>query len=276
MHGNKSNSLESFPYENWGPARKRLEYLKPHCQKEKLVLDAGCGTGWATCWLMKEGYRVISADLSDISLSKATNLLQSEDNRAMLVKSSLTHLPFQEDTFKTVFCFDVLEHIPNYQLAIVELSRVASRDGRIILTVPNKWGLYSIVNDCLSDRIYLPMRSLIKRLLKGQWSDYIEKRNRLVPPHVNFQTYRNWIQMLERGGLLLERSINLEFAGPILSKFGYMRTSRLSFIDTRLADYLPYFIASEWILICRKKKTLDSVRFSYGKNRESAFSEAIP
>ncbi len=78
MHQNELNLLESFPYEIWGPGRKCLRYLEPHCQKEKLVLDAGCGTGWASHWLMNEGYKVISVDLSDISLSKATNLLESK------------------------------------------------------------------------------------------------------------------------------------------------------------------------------------------------------
>ena len=46
-------------------------------------------------------------------------------------------LPFGDQTFETVFCLDVLEHLESIHDAFVELARVAAR--YMIVSLPNAW-----------------------------------------------------------------------------------------------------------------------------------------
>jgi len=48
-----------------------------------------------------------------------------------------TRLPFDDNSFETVFCIDVLEHLDNLHTIFEELARVSSSN--IIVSLPNCW-----------------------------------------------------------------------------------------------------------------------------------------
>jgi len=48
----------------------------------------------------------------------------------------ITQLTFDDQSFEAILCFDVLEHVPDYRLAISEFQRVLDFNGRLILTAP--------------------------------------------------------------------------------------------------------------------------------------------
>src|SRR5579862_4709113 len=68
------------------------------------VLDAGCGTGGTTIDLTEFG-PVTGVDFSSDALGYA----QSR-GLTCLVRGSIERLPFPDDTFDVVTCFDVLYH----------------------------------------------------------------------------------------------------------------------------------------------------------------------
>jgi SAM-dependent methyltransferase len=49
-------------------------------------------------------------------------------------------LPFRDDSFDTVVCFEVLEHVKDGAQLTSELARVVRPGGTVILTVPFLWG----------------------------------------------------------------------------------------------------------------------------------------
>lgn len=51
-------------------------------------------------------------------------------------KVDLQAIPFADDTFDTVICHNVLEHVPDDHKALTELARVLKPGGRALLTVP--------------------------------------------------------------------------------------------------------------------------------------------
>ncbi|WP_417910155.1 class I SAM-dependent methyltransferase [Candidatus Electronema sp. PJ] len=54
-------------------------------------------------------------------------------------KLDMSNMPeIQDGSFDTVLAFDVLEHVPNYIAALVEIRRILSPQGVAILTVPQK------------------------------------------------------------------------------------------------------------------------------------------
>lgn len=111
-----------------------------------VVLDLGCG----------EGRHVISAYIEadvqsvgvDLSLDdlKATRDkfrdFDQPDNEAKslsLSSANALQLPFADDTFDKVMCSEVLEHIPDYQAALVEIHRVLKPGGLFCASVPRRW-----------------------------------------------------------------------------------------------------------------------------------------
>jgi SAM-dependent methyltransferase len=48
----------------------------------------------------------------------------------------VTQLTFDDSSFEAVLCFDVLEHVPDYRVALKEFFRVLSSGGQLVLSVP--------------------------------------------------------------------------------------------------------------------------------------------
>ena len=56
-------------------------------------------------------------------------------------------LPFASESFDTVLCNQVLEHVPEPQQVMNELTRVLRGDGCLILTAPHIWELHEVPHD---------------------------------------------------------------------------------------------------------------------------------
>lgn len=63
-----------------------------------------------------------------------------EDTRNIDVFGDGLRLPFRDDSFDTVVCFEVLEHVKDGAQLTRELARVVRPGGTVILTVPFLWG----------------------------------------------------------------------------------------------------------------------------------------
>ncbi|RMG29914.1 MAG: class I SAM-dependent methyltransferase, partial [Methanobacteriota archaeon] len=101
---------------------KAIEPLvKEHCRGR--VLDAGAGRGAYRSLLESRADEYIGLD---VSASSAT-----------AVVGDAQRLPFADASFDTVFCSQVLEHVPEPWLALAEFRRVLKEDGTLILTVPH-------------------------------------------------------------------------------------------------------------------------------------------
>jgi SAM-dependent methyltransferase len=63
----------------------------------------------------------------------------------------VTQLTFPASSFDSILCFDVLEHVPEYKMALLEFRRVLSKGGYLILTVPfnfqQKTTVRAVIND---------------------------------------------------------------------------------------------------------------------------------
>lgn len=98
----------------------------------KNILDLGCGTGAMISELSGLGFQVLGLDGSEEALKYCRKRGLVNLKRADFNKS----LPCQGNTFDTVLCLDVLEHIEDDRGLLLEIKRVLKSDGRLILTVP--------------------------------------------------------------------------------------------------------------------------------------------
>ena len=107
------------------------------------ILDLGCGEGRHALNIYCEN-RVLSvgADLSADSLAVAAEKkrqLVSGKGRLQLLQTDGCCLPFADNSFDRVVCSEMLEHIPQYQKVLAEISRVLRDGGILCVSVPRYW-----------------------------------------------------------------------------------------------------------------------------------------
>lgn len=100
----------------------------------KRVLDAGCGNGRYSQFLLKNAdpdALVTGFDFSHKMLLRARQRLKSE--RVTHVAADLTRLPYADRSFDAVVCGWVLEHLPEPRMGLRELARVMQPGGKLLL-----------------------------------------------------------------------------------------------------------------------------------------------
>jgi ubiquinone/menaquinone biosynthesis C-methylase UbiE len=100
----------------------------------KRILDAGCGNGRYTRFLLRQAdpdALITGFDYSLGMLQRARQRLGSD--RATQVAADLTRLPYADASFDAVVCGWVLEHLPDPRPGLGELARVLQPGGMLLL-----------------------------------------------------------------------------------------------------------------------------------------------
>jgi 2-polyprenyl-3-methyl-5-hydroxy-6-metoxy-1,4-benzoquinol methylase len=102
------------------------------------VLDIGCGYGWFELFSLSKGVRSITGiEITERDLETAKHHLNSP--KVHLQVASAIELPFPDESFDTVVCWEVLEHIPpnTERQAFQEIRRVLRPEGHLYLSTPH-------------------------------------------------------------------------------------------------------------------------------------------
>lgn len=115
--------------------RKVLEILSFNHRKS--ILDVGTGIGILLPSLAELGEKIFAVDIHDF-LDDVRKMCYCENiqEKIFFNRASCTHLPFKDDSFNSIVCLSVLEHIVELEEAINELYRKLSVDGVLILGYP--------------------------------------------------------------------------------------------------------------------------------------------
>lgn len=115
------------------------EYIKVN-GSQITILDAGCGDGINLHGLArlasnnKWDIKITGLDYNPLRVERACKLTGISE----VIQGNLLQLPFENGSFDIILCNHVIEHIPEYELALQELARVTKPKGRLILAVPNE------------------------------------------------------------------------------------------------------------------------------------------
>jgi SAM-dependent methyltransferase len=120
-----------------------LDNNKPEMRGEKRVLSVGEGIGGLVPHLIDRGFNATGLDLwFDVrpeeipdALGKASMVYLLERYKRHLVAGSVLKIPFESNSFDTVFANALLNNLPEQQnlLAISEMVRVAKPGGQIVV-----------------------------------------------------------------------------------------------------------------------------------------------
>jgi SAM-dependent methyltransferase len=110
------------------------------------VLDVGCGGGRHSFEAYRRGADVVALDRDEGELAGVTAMFaaMAETGEAPPAATAQTvcgdalALPFPDESFDRVIAAEVLEHISSDRAAIVEIVRVLTPGGRVVVTVP-RW-----------------------------------------------------------------------------------------------------------------------------------------
>lgn len=120
--------------------RKRIALVRDVIQRYApaegfdVGLDTGCGDGENLVWLSDQVRELYASDYNLQRLGRAA----SKGHADRVVMADLTAYPAKDEAFDLVFCNHVLEHVPQIDRALGELHRILSRDGILIIGVPNE------------------------------------------------------------------------------------------------------------------------------------------
>lgn len=97
-------------------------------------LDAGCGEGFVAELILQKmpGLSLTGFDFNP----EAVAIAQAKNPLANFVTASIFELPFEDNSFDVVGCFEVLEHQRDPLPALAELTRVAKR--AVVISVPHE------------------------------------------------------------------------------------------------------------------------------------------
>jgi len=150
---------EDFESVHWGDMEiggprhiyreRRIVRFFQGCSGDRFALEAGCGSGTLSLKLVARGCQMVSIDLSRGFVNRLYEKVTSSglQDKLLIVRGSVTHLPLRQDLFDAVFSGEVLEHIPDDQGAVREYYRVLRSGGTCIITVPCNPRLWTIADN---------------------------------------------------------------------------------------------------------------------------------
>ena len=107
----------------WHQRRAFIKYVK---RIRGRVLDVGCG--WQPYRELLECDRYWGVELGPEVRPD--------------VRANVAQLPFRDEVFDGLVCTEVIEHVPDPQAVLDDISRVLAQDGAAYLTAPMSWCLH--------------------------------------------------------------------------------------------------------------------------------------
>ena len=155
--------------------------------RDRVVLDAGCGTGYFSAEARARGARVVALDIGP-------RLLQTARQKGVdhVVAADVARMAFADESFDVVISSECIEHTPSPRASVLEMTRVLRRGGILAVTCPNRtWRWSCTLANALGLRPYLGLENW-----PGWW------------------TLRAW---LAEGGIVVERHVGLHLFPFMLS-----------------------------------------------------------
>ena len=112
--------------------KRKLKMINGLMNHKGKILDIGCGTGDLLSVCEKDGWDIYGVEPS----KKAADLARSKVASSGSIVSDLNGLE-NNVTFDVITMWHVLEHVPNLMEYIEVLKNLLSKDGHLIVAVPN-------------------------------------------------------------------------------------------------------------------------------------------
>lgn len=115
------------------------------------LLDVGCGEGWSLSYFKERGWEVQGIDYSDFGCNKfnkkcINNLIVGD------IYDELKNIRAKNKIYDVIMLNHVLEHIPTPKDLILTLKELLSKNGILVISVPND---FSLIQNYALENIYI-------------------------------------------------------------------------------------------------------------------------
>ncbi len=100
------------------------------------ALDFGCGCGYGSNYLAREGFQVTGIDLSTEAIGLAEEYFQQPEIDFQCMDGR--QLELADDMFGNVVAIEILEHVQEPRACLLEIKRVIKPGGILVASVPNR------------------------------------------------------------------------------------------------------------------------------------------
>jgi 2-polyprenyl-3-methyl-5-hydroxy-6-metoxy-1,4-benzoquinol methylase len=103
--------------------------------QNKVVFDAGCGTGYGTFYLVTHGANIAyGIDIAEDAIRFAKKTYRNPNLK--FTQMSCENMNLKKQSFDVVFSSNVIEHLENYHAFLRSIKDVLKEDGTFILATP--------------------------------------------------------------------------------------------------------------------------------------------
>ena len=159
----------------------RLEYINKNFSLEKKsLLDFGCGGGILTESLYNKNNNIIGMDNNE----KLLEIANSHKGKKKIIYLHASKIDDFKDEFDGIFCFEVLEHVPNFKITLEKLLSKLKSGGTIFLSTINK-SLISFIKSIVMAEYVLNIvpkgtHSYEKFIMPSEINEILENNNCLI------------------------------------------------------------------------------------------------
>jgi SAM-dependent methyltransferase len=119
------------------PATNRLAVDATDVAPDAVVVDVGCGTGYALRRLaprVPRG-RLVGVDPTPrmLAIARERATADPDGHRIEFVEAPAERLPIETDAADVVLAFDVIDHVEDVAAALAEMARVLGPGGRLVV-----------------------------------------------------------------------------------------------------------------------------------------------
>lgn len=192
------NRLNEDSQKSYYTAMKNIEKIKKliniSFNKKTKVLVVGAGTGVEMVQLAKDGCQVygIEPDNQAVEILKLRAELKQIENEK-IVKGVAEKIPFKDNCFDFIYCWQVLEHVQDPEKSIKEMIRVTKLNGYIFIGFPD---YRQIVEPHY--KIYLPL--FLPKIFSRLWLK-LRRRNTAFFDSLQFVTSKKIRNILRKNNV---------------------------------------------------------------------------
>ena len=102
--------------------------------RKSFVLEIGSGAGRQALWFASSGVNIMALEInlkSCMDIKEKLVRAKLWNRNAYIIRADGQNLPFRDKTFDVIICKAVIHHVPNIRQLIIEIHRVAKKNGLV-------------------------------------------------------------------------------------------------------------------------------------------------
>lgn len=230
-------------------AINRYASLKNKDVQSLHILEVGCGKGGITLPLASLGCPVRAFDIDARAVEYIASWIQRNAAKNLIVTVDDGYVFDDGQIYDVIIASEVFHQVLEPLRLAANIARRMLKGSYLVVTVPNGYGPWS-----LADRA-----SPISCVKRWNWLRHLFGKPSYVRgaggDRCQFYTRSGLVEMFSRFSL---RTVDFAKSDSILAIFPRLRKSALfGNIDIRLADVLPYWLASGWYFVFEMERGSD-------------------